>query len=119
MEAILIVNGVDFSPWLLEGGLQQTEVLRLSRGVVTLDGVSHRQEVVKRGIAASLVELRDGTWYRLLAALRTRPATVRYIDDALGDTTRLFYVTGPSAAARTVRGGHTYFRGASFTLEEK
>ena len=49
----------------------------------------------------------------------TRPATVRYIDDALGDTTRLFYVSGPSAAAKTVRGGHTYFQGASFTLEEK
>ena len=119
MEAILIVNGVDFSPWLLAGGLQQTEVVRLSRGVVTLDGVSHRQEVVKRGIAVSLVELREGTWYRLLAALRTRPAQVRYVDDALGDTTRQFYVSGPSATAKTVRGGHTYFQGASFTLEEK
>ena len=119
MEANLINNGVDYTPWLLAGGLQQTEVPRLSRDVVTLDGVSHRQEVIKRGIAASLVELRDATWYRLLAALQTRPATVRYIDDALGDTTRLFYVSGPTAAAKTVRGGHTYFQGASFTLEEK
>lgn len=119
MNAILIINGTDFSPWLLAGGLQQTEIPRLQRGVVTLDGVSHRQEVIKRGIAASLVELRDTTWYRLCSALQTRPAAVRYIDDALGDTTRLFYVSGPTAAARTVRGGHTYFQGASFTLEEK
>lgn len=119
MQAILNINGTDFTPWLLSGGLQQTEVVRLSRSVVTLDGVSHRQEVVKRGIAVSLVELRDDTWYRLKAALRDRPATVRYIDDDLGDTTRLFYISGPTAAARTVRGGHTYFQGAAFTLEEK
>lgn len=119
MEAILIINGVDFTPWLLAGGLQQTEVPRLSRSIVTLDGVSHRQEVVKRGLAVSLVELRDTTWRRLRAALQTRPALVRYIDDAYGDTTRLFYVSGPAAAAKTVRGGHTWFQGASFTLEEK
>lgn len=119
MQTILIINGVDFTPWLLSGGLQQTEVARLSRGVVTLDGVSHRQEVIKRGISASLVELRDDTWYRLTDALKTRPAAVRYIDDRYGDNTRLFYVSGPTAAAKTVRGGHTYFQGAAFTLEEK
>lgn len=119
MEAKLIINGTDFTPWLLAGGLQQTEVLRLSRSVVTLDGVSHRQEVVKRGISVSLVELRDATWYRMVDALRTRPAAVRYIDDRYGDTTRLFYVGSPTASAKTVRGGHTYFQGGSFTLEEK
>lgn len=119
MQAILIINGTDFSPWLASGGLQQTEIPRLSRSVVTLDGISHRQEIIKRGITASLVEMRDTTWYRLTAALQTRPATVRYIDDRFGDTTRLFYVSGATAAAKTVRGGHTYFQGGSFTLEEK
>lgn len=119
MEAKLIINGVDFSPWLLSGGLQQTEVCRLSRSVVTLDGALHRREEVKRGISVSLVELRDVTWYRLLSALRERPAAVEYIDDRLGETTRLFYVTGPAAAAKTVRGGRTYFSGGTFTLEEK
>lgn len=119
MEAKLIINGTDFSPWLLEGGLQQTEVVRLGRSVVTLDGTAHRQETVRRGLSVSLVELRDGTWYRLLDALQIRPAAVRYIDDRLGDTTKLFYVSAPTAAAKTVRGGHTYFQGASFTLEER
>ena len=119
MKAILIINGVDFSPWLLSGGLQQTEVPRLARSVVTLDGVSHQQSVVKRGITASMVEMRDTTWYRLADALKTRPAVVRYIDDRYGDTTRLFYVSNPTASAKTVRGGHTYFQGGSFTLEEK
>lgn len=119
MEAILIINNVDFTPWLRSGGLQQTEIVRQGRSVVALDGTEYRSEIIKRGIAVSLVELRDVTWYRLMDALRVRPATVRYIDDRLGDVTKLLYVTGPIAAAKTVRGGHTYFTGGSFELEEK
>lgn len=119
METILTINNVDFTPWLRSGGLQQTEIVRRGRSVVALDGTEYRSEIVKRGISASLVELRDTTWYRLLAALRVRPATVRYIDDLLGETVRQFYVTGPTAAASTVRGGHTYFSGGAFSLEEK
>lgn len=119
MRAFLIINGVDFSPYLLSEGLCQTEILRQEREVVGLDGVSHRTETVKRGISVGLAELRDDTWYRLIEALRVRPATVRYLDDRLGNVAKRFYVTGPAAAAQTVRGGHTYFTGGSFTLEEK
>lgn len=119
MQAILVVNGTDFTPWLRSGGLQQTEIVRQGRTVVDLNGVAYRSEIVKRGISVGLVELRDGTWYRLVDALKERPAVVRYIDDRLGDCTKRFYVTGPTAAAKTVRGGHTYFTGGSFELEEK
>lgn len=119
MRAILIINNVDFTPWLRAGGLQQTEIVRRGRSVVALDGTEYRSEILKRGISVSLVELRDVTWYRLQDALKTRPATVRYIDDRLGETVRQFYVGGPTAAAKTVRGGHTYFSGGAFSLEEK
>lgn len=119
MQAILIINGTDFTPYLSAGGLEQTEIIRQGRSVVALDGTEYRSETVKRGISVGLVELRDDTWRRLQEALRVRPATVRYLDDRLGDVTKRFYVTGPAAAAQTVRGGHTYFTGGSFTLEEK
>ena len=114
MRAILIINNVDFTPWLRSGGLHQTEIVRGGGG-----GTEYRSEIIKRGISVSLVELRDVTWYRLQDALKTRPATVRYIDDRLGETVRQFYVGGPTAAAKTVRGGHTYFSGGAFSLEEK
>lgn len=117
MEAKLTVNGVDFAPWLKENGLRQTEVLRKGRSVVTLDGTEHRAGIVKRHISASLVELRDETWCRLLAALQDRPAQVRYLDDSAGETQGLFHVSNPSASAKTVRGGHTYFSGGTFELE--
>ena len=119
MEAILIINGVDFTPWRRSGGLQQTETVRRGRSVVALDGTEYRAETIKRGISVGLVELRDSTWYRLTDALRVRPAAVRYIDDRVGETVRQFYVDGPAATAQTVRGGHTYFSGGAFNLEEK
>ena len=37
MEAILIINGTDFSPYLRSGGLEQTEIVRQGREVTALD----------------------------------------------------------------------------------
>ena len=119
MEAILIINGTDFSPYLRSEGLVQREITRQGREVVDLNGTSHRSGIIKRDISAELIELRDETWYRLSAALRDRPAQVRYIDDRLGEVVKTFYVSVSSSAAKTVRGGHTWFSGVSLELEEK
>ena len=45
MRAILIINGVDFTPWLRSGGLQQTEIVRQGREVTALDGTVPRPEI--------------------------------------------------------------------------
>lgn len=119
MRAKLIINGADFTPWILEEGMEQYEILRQERSVVGLDGIDYRSGVVKRGIKVSLTRMKDTTWYGLLDALRVRPATVEYIDDAMGEMRKLFYVSAPSATTRMVRGNTTYFGGGSFTLEEK
>lgn len=119
MRAKLVINGVDFTPWILEEGMEQYELTRQERSVVGLDGIDYRAGVVKRGISVSLTRMKDTTWYSLLDALRARPAAVEYIDDAMGEMRKLFYVSAPSATTRMVRGGTTYFGGGSFTLEEK
>lgn len=119
MRAKLIINGVDFTPWVLEEGLEQYEILRQERSVVTLDGVDYRSSSVKRGMSVSLTRMKDDTWRRLLGALRTRPARVEYVDDLHGEMQKLFYVSGPTATTRAVRGNTTYYGGGSFSLEEK
>ena len=119
MRAMLIINGMDLSPYLRAGGLQQTEIIRQGRSVVALDGTAYRTETVKRGLSVGLIDMKDTQWCRMLEALCSRPAQVRYMDDRMGDVTKAFYVIGPTAAAQTVRGGHTYFTGGSFELEEK
>lgn len=119
MRAKLIINGVDFTPWVLEEGLEQYEILRQERSVVTLDGVDYRSSAVKRGMSVSLTRMKDDTWHRLLGALRTRPVRVEYVDDLHGEMQKLFYVSGPTATTRAVRGNTTYYGGGSFSLEEK
>lgn len=117
MEAKLIINGMDVSPWLAREGLVRTPLVRQSRSVVTLDGREYRKEIVLHSIEARFVELRDNT----LAAIRqslTSPATVQFTDDLGNELTRTMYVTGPTVTARTVQGGHTYYSGVSITLEE-
>lgn len=117
MEAKLIINGMDVSPWLAREGLELTPLVRQSRSVVTLDGQEYRTEIVLHGIGARFVELRDNTLAAISRAL-TSPATVQFTDD-LGETlTRTMYVTGPTVTARTVQGGNTYYSGVSITLEE-
>lgn len=111
------INGVDFAPYIREGGVQQSEVVRNQQSVVTLDGTLHTSGVVKRRIVTQLLELRDETARRLMAVL-TNPATVVYTDEALGDVTRTFLVTDRTGTARTVAGGITWWQNVSYTLEE-
>lgn len=118
MEAKLIINGVDFTPWCKRGGIQQTDIQRQYRSVVSLDGTLYEKGVIVRGITVNLVELRDSTLSRLTAAL-TSPATVEYTDKRYGDVTRTFYVRGPTAQEKVIQGGNTYWSGVTFDLEQK
>ena len=72
MRAILIINGVDFTPWLRSGGLQQTEIARQGRSVVALDGTAYRSEIIKRGLSVGLIDMKDTAWRRMLEALREK-----------------------------------------------
>ena len=119
MRAKLIINGEDFTPWVKKGGLIQREIARQARSVVDLNGTEYRSEIVKRSIEVSLTKMRDEAWRRLLNALSKRPAAVTYVDDKLGETTRWFYVSGPSSTTLRVLGNSTCFEGGTFTLEEK
>lgn len=111
------INGVDFAPWIKEGGVQQTDLIRNQRSVVTMDGVLHTGGVVKRQITTQLLELRDVTAKTLLAAL-TNPATVTYTDEARGDVTGTFWITARTGTAYQVAGGITWWSNVSYTMEE-
>ena len=119
MQVKLVINGVDHTPWLAEGGLVRSPLLRQSRSVVTLDGTEWRTEIRKHQLEASYVELRDSTLATLANSLQPNPATVLFTDDNGMDITRTMYVSGPSVTAKTVRGGNTYYSGVSITLEER
>ena len=116
MQVRLSINGVEITPWLSEGGYVLAPLLRQSRSIITLGGTEYRTEVVKHSLSVTLVELRDTTLQTIRSAIS---ATVLFTDEEGRELTRTMYSSGLKAAAKTVRGGHTYFSGVSMTLEER
>lgn len=118
MEAKIIINNTDFSPWIVEDGLEFSDIYRQSRDVTVLNGTLFRAQVKKLEIGISLVELRDSTLALLETAL-TSPATVQYSLTNGQTVTKTFYVSGYSRGVKTVKGGNSYYSGVKFDLEEK
>ena len=116
MQAILKINGIDFSHWIKEDGLQYGESYRQEREVVTLDGIMHRNRIKKMTISVELVELRDKTLQMLKGALLDL-SEVEATNTEGVSITGSFYITDFSTSAKTVRGGNTYYSGTSFELE--
>lgn len=118
MQTTLKINGVDFTPYIMEGGMTQSPVLRQSRTVETIGGTLFKSEVEKRVIYVQLVEVRDSTLSRLMSGV-TNLSTVEY-DDIMGTRrTACFYVSVTSAVAKKVIGGNTYYNGVMLQMEEK
>ena len=118
MQAKLTINGVDITPFIVEGGIVQTDVERQSVQVVTLNGNLHRRCVKRRVIDVSLRVLRDAAIARVFAAVNHDTVSVTYTDrDSGSDRTGTFYVMNRSAGIKVVKGGNTYWSGGSFRLE--
>ena len=118
MQAKLTINGVDFTPFIVEGGIVQTDVERQTVQVVTLDGHLWRRSKRFRGIQVSLRTLRDEHYKKAAAALNADQVSVTYTDRDTGeDLTRTFYVMERSAGIKQVKGGNTYWHNGNFYLE--
>lgn len=120
MQAKLTINGVDFTPFIVEGGIVQTDVDRQNVRVVTLGGNLWLRDKQARGIRVSLRKLRDSFYHQLSAVLMNKQVTVTYTDRDTGqDETAVFYVLEHTAGIKQVVGGNTYWNNASFYLEAK
>ena len=119
MQAKLTINGVDFTPFIVEGGIVQTDVERQLVQVVTLDGRLWRRARRVRGIRVSLRTLRDSYYMQAMSALQADRVNVNYTDKDTGaNVSGSFYVMERTAAVKRVAGGNTYWHNASFYLEE-
>lgn len=120
MQAKLTINGVDFTPFIVEGGIVQTDVERQAVRVVALGGALWLRNKEARGIRVSLRKLRDSFYHQLSEVLMNKQVTVTYTDRDTGqDVTAVFYVLERTAGIKNVVGGNTYWHNASFYLEAK
>ncbi len=118
METKLIIGSVDFTPYIIEGGIQYGWAARQAKSVVALDGTLYASETRKRTLTVSLVTIRYETLCRLFGGLG-RLETVRYDEQDGQRAEKLFYVGAPTWSAKRVAGGNTYYSGGTVTLEEK
>lgn len=121
MQIVLTINGVDFTPWLAENGLEYSSVERIRRSVITMDGTDHRSVKEKRQIDVTMYDLPDSELTLAERAIHLAfPAIVSFTDK--DDTLRsniACYVTDPKVTAQKVVGGITYWGSAKFTIEVK
>ena len=118
MQAKIVVNGTDFSPWIKEDGISFSPVFRNSREVVTLAGHLHRAETEKTAISVELLEVRDRTLFALMDAVKPL-SSVEYTTRTGQTVVRQCYVRVASIGVKRVVGGNTYYTGVSLELEEK
>ena len=117
MQTKLLIGGVDFTPYIIEGGIQYGWAARQAKSVVAMDGTLYASETRKRTLSVSLVTLRYETVCRLFGGLGSLE-TVRYDEQSGQPAEKLFYVGAPTWAAKRVTGGNTYYSGCTVTLEE-
>lgn len=119
MIAKLIINGVDFIPFLREGGVEQYPVVRQSVAVVYLNGDLTERRLEKRGMNLAALKLRDSHRETVMAALKAAsPVVVQYTDQEMGERTAKFYVRDVKSNIKNIAGGNTWWNNITFTLEE-
>lgn len=120
MIAKLIINGVDFIPFLREGGVEQYPIVRQQVRVVYLGGKLVERSIEKRGMNLAAMKLRDVHKDTVVGALKSaNPAVVEYTDQELGNRTSNFYVRDVKSAIEQIKGGNTYWNNITATLEEE
>lgn len=114
----LIINGTDFTSYVAQEGLVQTDIVRQSRTIVTLDGVEHRAGSIKRQIDVTLITMRLSRLVELMSAI-TQPSSVTYYDRDFGEVTGTFWVEGLTHADKKVDAGEAFVDRVTFSLIER
>ena len=118
MEAKLILNGVDLSQSLAQGGIAQEADYRNERSVVTLAGNVLWAANEKAKLKVTFHRFSSERLAQI-AGLITQPSTVTWLNKDNTLTTREFWVAGPSYSQEKVIGGRTIIEGATLELTER
>lgn len=117
---VLIINGVDFAPYVSESGIswKRNDLEASSAGRTTMDGLMHRARVaVKITLEVSCLPLRDSDAHRLLRAIYPEFVDVTYQDPMDGLVTRKMYSNNVAVNLKRVeRDGRFLWDGLKFPL---
>lgn len=118
MKAKLIINGVDISGYLAEGGIAQSPIYRQENSIVTMDGIEHRSNIQKVQLDVEFARMRAESAYSI-AGIITQPSNVTYLDLDGSEKTKAMWVEGPEMTQEKYESGITWVEGGSMTLVER
>ena len=120
-DKVLIIDGVDISDCIAEGGLKwQLNDTDSSKSGRTADGVMHRARVAaKVRLDITCMPLYASQARDVLNAIYPVFVTVQYMDPMYGFVTKTMYSNNRPAALRHVVGGMAMWEGITFPLIER
>lgn len=120
MRFQLIINDLDITSYIKEGGVDISYVTRNERNVVTMDGVRHYAAREKLKLSISLLDrLYDSAYNDVATELQSGPVSISYTEFDSGATiTGSFYVFDRKHKPFKSFAGHTLINDSGFTLEE-
>ena len=123
MSDVLIIDGVDFSPFLLEGGVdvKRNDLESSSAGRTTMDGKMHRSRIaVKTTLQVSCRPMTFEDVQRLCRAIYPPFVTVTYWGPIDGMVTKTMYSNNVSVKLKRMeKDGTSLWDGLKFPLIEQ
>lgn len=121
MRFQLIINNLDITPYIKEGGVDVSYVSRNERNLVTMDGVRHYVSREKLRLSISLLDrLYDSAYHDVANVLVNNPVDVSYFDFDSGQTvTGYFYVFDKKHKPLKTFANISLINDGGFTLEQK
>lgn len=117
---VLIINGVNFSRFIQEGGIdvKRNDLEASGAGRTTMDGKMHRARIaVKTTLQVSCIPMDDLDIQRLCNAIYPQFVEVTYLDPMEGMVTRTMYSNNVSVKLKRVeKDGRLLWEGLKFPL---
>lgn len=120
-EDVLIIDGVDITPYIEKGGVKwQLSDIDSENTGRTMDGTMQRSRVASKvRLDVTCLPLDSDGARTVLNAIYPVFISVQYLDPMYGLTTKTMYSNNRPAALRYVEDGKAYWEGISFPLIER
>lgn len=129
MRASLIINGLEFGPFIKEEGIQVSKVVKKSSSLTTLSGALDRKEFKRININVTLIDnIRDyfeldgnsEGFYKLMQKLKGPLAEVSYANFYTGKIIDgLFYINDLNDSIKKSYANESVIGSCTFLLDEK
>lgn len=119
-EAVFLIDGVDFTEYVLSGGIKwsRNDIDASKSGRNKIGTMKRKRITTKRKLSVSCMNLTNTMMQTLNQALNHETIRVTYLDPIDGRTTRTFYGSTVEGTTLISQNGETIWQGTTFSITE-